>query len=543
MQQETLEFDVLIIGAGPAGLSTAIQLAKYGQQKNQTLQICVLEKSAEIGGHLLSGAILESAALTELIPNWRELNAPVEVAVSEEQFCYLNKNRSYRLPTPTVMKNHGNHIISLCELCRWLAEQATQLGVNIFPGFAAKTPLFNENKTAVIGIETSAVGLDKNAKPTERYQAGMRILAKQVVLAEGTRGSITKQIIQHFNLRQQAEPQTYALGIKELWKIPLAMHQPGKITHTVGWPLDNKTYGGGFIYHFKEQLLSIGLVLGLDYQNPYLDPFQELQRFKLHPSIKPLLQGGECISYGARTLNEGGWQCLPKLTFPGGLLVGCAAGMINVAKIKGIHNALRSGMLAAKAIVSHLNEKNVPIEINRYEHTFQHSSIARELRQARNLRAGFHHGLLPGLCYAALDYYLLRGAVPWTLHHQSDHLATKTSKHYKPINYPKPDGKITFDKLTQVFLSGTRHREDQPCHLILKNPQQATQLNLTQYAGLESRYCPAAVYEFIDLDTTPRLQINFTNCIHCKACDVKDPKNNITWQPPEGGGGPNYRLM
>lgn len=528
MQPETLSFDVLIIGAGPAGLSTAIQLAR----KQRDLQICVIEKAAEIGGHIVSGAMLETAALDALIPDWQQLDVPVNVPVMREAFYYLTKHRRYRLPVPPAMKNHGNHIISLCELCRWLAKYATQLGVHVFAGFAGQQLLFNTTKDTVIGVQTSPVGANA---------PGVRLLAKQTVLAEGARGSLSEQAIKYFNLRQQTEPQTYAIGLKELWKIPQAVHQIGTAIHTVGWPLSRDTYGGGFIYHFREQLLAIGLVVGLDYRNPYLDPFQELQQLKRHPSIKPLLQGGECLSYGARALTEGGWQSLPKLTFPGGLLVGCAAGMVNIAKLKGIHNAIRSGMLAADAIAAALPAKIS--EAVAYPHVLQQSPIADELRKVRNLRAGFRPGLLTGLCYAAVEQYLLRGAAPWTFRYQPDHVALKPASQCKPIAYPKPDNTITFDKLTQIFLSHIRHREEQPCHLHLGDPQRAITNNLAKYAAPESRYCPAAVYTFVDLDNTPRLQISAANCIHCKTCDIKDPLQNITWQTPEGGSGPNYRIL
>ncbi|OGT47360.1 MAG: electron transfer flavoprotein-ubiquinone oxidoreductase [Gammaproteobacteria bacterium RIFCSPHIGHO2_12_FULL_41_15] len=537
-----MEFDVLIIGAGPAGLSTAIHLAQCAKQNNLSLEIAILEKGSQVGAHLLSGAVMDPVGLNALIPHWQERNAPVTVKVTQDYFYYLNKKKCYRLPTPSLMKNEGNYIISLGELCRWLAEQAESLGIQLFPGFAASTLLFNDDKSAILGVQTDDRGLDRQGQPTVRYQPGLDLFAKQTIFAEGCRGSLSQQLMQHFNLREKCDPQSYAIGVKELWKIPKEKHHMGTVIHTVGWPLDSKTYGGSFIYHFKDQLISLGLVIGLDYRNPYLDPFQELQQLKRHPMMNALLQGGECISYGARALNEGGWQAIPKLVFPGGLLVGCAAGMVNVGKIKGIHNAIRSGMLAAEAILQNLTQWQQK-ELTAYQTAFNQSPIYRELYTVRNLRPGFHYGLWSGLCYAALDYFIFRGHTPWTLHFKPDHIYLQPKSRYQPMHYPKPDNKITFDKLSQVFLTATNHRENEPCHLVLKDPRLATKINFTIYGGPEVYYCPAGVYEFISDHNEVRLQINATNCIHCKTCDIKDPRQNIIWKTPEGGEGPNYQQM
>lgn len=511
MQDEKLQFDVLIIGAGPAGLATAIQLIK----NNPSLEICVIEKATHIGGHSLSGAVFEKQALSELIPNWQTLNPSLSVPVKDEKFFYMTKSHTYRLPLLASMKNTGNVIISLSELCHWLAEQATKLGVNVFSGFSGQQLILSENR--VIGVKSHECEL----------------LAKQTVFAEGTRGSLTQQVIKHFKLDKNSAPQTYAIGLKELWRITPEKHALGRVIHTVGWPLNHSTYGGGFIYHFKENLVSLGIIIGLDYKNPYLDPFQELQRFKQHPAIKSLLRGGKCVCFGARALNEGGWQSLPKLTFPGGLLVGCAAGMVDVAKIKGIHNAIRSGILAAKAIIENVESS---IEIKNYQTRFNRSVIAKELKMSRNLRPAFRKGLWSGLSYAAIDQLVFRGKAPWTFQHKHDHLALKPKENCQPIIYPKPDGKITFDKMSQIFLSNTHTNENQTCHLRIKDPEKAVS---NHYAAPETRYCPAAVYEIV----SGKLQINASNCIHCKLCDIKDPFQNIEWQTPEGGSGPNYTLM
>ncbi len=539
-KHEIMDFDIVIVGAGPAGLAAAIRLAQLSQSQQHNLSICVLEKGATVGAHSLSGAILEPSALTELIPDWSQKQAPINIAVSEDRFLYLTKKQAYHLPMPSSMKNNGNFIISLNQFCKWLAEQAESLGVQIFPGFAATKILYGSN-TEVIGVQTGDMGLDKNGQPSERFQPGIQLHAKHTLFAEGCRGELSEQLIKQFNLRAQCDPQSYGIGIKELWRIDEKKHVPGRVIHTVGWPLDQKTYGGSFLYHFENNQLAIGLVVGLDYQNPYLDPFEEFQRFKTHPAIKPLLVGGECLNYGARALNEGGLQAIPKLTFPGGLLIGCAAGFLNVSKIKGIHNAMKSGMIAAESIVANLEQLDQ--ELKSYPDKIKQSSITRELYQTRNVRPGFHKGLWPGLMYAAFDQYVCRGKAPWTFHYKPDHLSLKFAKDCHKINYPKPDGKITFDRLTQVYLSGTTHRENQPCHLLIKDPTIPIKVNLAKYDAPEQRYCPAGVYEIVQQDNEPHLQINATNCVHCKTCDIKDPEQNIVWVAPEGGSGPDYSDM
>nr|WP_233588738.1 electron transfer flavoprotein-ubiquinone oxidoreductase [Legionella sp. km535] len=537
-----MEFDVIIVGAGPAGLSAAIKLKQLAQASQKELSVCILEKGAQIGAHILSGAVLEPISLKELLPDtWQ--NAPLDTQVTQDQFYFLTEKKSYKLPTPKPMHNQGNYIISLGELCLFLAEQAESLGCEIYPGFAAAEVLFND-KNQVIGISTGNVGIDKEGKETNNFQPGMHLLAKQTLFAEGCRGQLSQYLMSRFHLRDHAQPQTYGIGIKELWQVDASRHEPGKVIHTVGWPMDHATYGGSFIYHLSKQRVAIGFVVGLDYKNPWLNPFAELQRFKTHPIIRSVLEGGERIGYGARALNEGGWQSLPKLVFPGGALIGDAAGFLNVPKIKGIHTAMQSGMLAAQACFEALiQDTSNQYELSTYPEKIKKSWLAKELYSVRNIRPGFKFGLIPGLINAAFETYITRGHSPWTLSNHADHNCLISAEKAKKINYPKPDGKLTFDKLSSVFLSNTYHEENQPCHLKLKQPKLAIDVNLKTYASPESRYCPAAVYEIVEEEQGPRLQINAQNCIHCKTCDIKDPRQNIIWHAPEGGGGPNYTGM
>lgn len=533
-QRESMEFDVVIVGGGPAGLSAAIRLA----QTNPNASVCLIDKGAAIGAHILSGAVLEPRALNELIPDWQQKNAPLETSVTTDQFAFFTEKKSFRLPTPPQMRNHGNYIISLDQFCVWLANEAEQLGVNIFPGFAGTDILIENNR--VCGILTGDKGIDKQGKPTAQFQAGMELRAKQTIFAEGCRGSLTKILIDKFNLREKADPQTYGLGIKEVWEVPAELHRPGFVSHSIGWPLDQQTYGGSFVYHFGKNLVAIGFVVGLDYQNPYLNPYEEFQRFKTHPDIYPLLAKSQRIAYGARALNEGGYQSIPKLTFPGGVLVGCAAGFLNVPKIKGIHTAMKSGMVAAENILAALDEP----ECTRYREQLQKSWLWDELYRVRNIRPAMTWGLWPGLLYAGLDTYVFRGKTPWTLKNHADYTQLKHASACKKLIYPKHDNQVTFDLLSSVFLTHSQHDENQPCHLKLKYPEKAITINFNQYASPETRYCPAGVYEIIfDEQQHPRLQINAANCIHCKACDIKDPTQNINWTPPEGGSGPQYTIM
>ena len=541
MTREKMDFDILIIGAGPAGLSAAIRLAQLAEQNKSPLNICVIDKGATVGAHILSGAVLDPQALNELIPDWHHKNAPLDTPVCQDRFVLLTEKKSIRLPTPPQMYNHGNYIISLEKLCRWLAEHAESLGVNIFPGFAATEIIYENDK--VCGVITGDKGVDRFGEPTARFQPGIELYARQTFLAEGCRGSLTKKLIEKFDLRANSDPQTYGLGIKEVWEIPTELHTAGMVIHTVGWPLDNSTYGGSFIYHLEKNLLAIGLVVGLDYKNPYLNPYEELQRLKTHPSIKPWFTNSKRIAYGARTLTEGGLQSIPKLTFPGGLLIGCAAGFLNVPKIKGIHNAMKSGMVAAESVFADL-QKNQLSECENYPANLKKTWLWKQLHKARNIRPAMTWGLWPGLIYSAIDTYIFAGHAPWTFHNHADYKQSKPADQCTKIEYPKHDNQITFDLPSSLFLANISYVENQPYHLKLADRQLAIDVNYKIYASPEQRYCPAGVYEIVYNESQmPRLQINGGNCIHCKACDIKDPSQNITWNPSEGGSGPQYEMM
>jgi len=539
MERESMEFDVVIVGAGPAGLAAAIRLRQLALDHGREVSVCVLEKASELGAHTLSGAVLEPRALNELIPDWQDKGAPLNTPASSDRFMYLTAKRAFPMPTPPQMKNHGNYIISLGNLVKWLGEQAEALGAEIYPGFAAAELLHHEDGS-IKGIATQPMGLGRDGQPKANFEPGVELHARYTLLAEGCRGSLTRELEEQRKLREGKDPQTYGIGIKELWEVAPDQHQPGLVLHTIGWPLDARTYGGSFLYHLENNQVAVGFVIGLDYQNPYLAPFEEFQRFKTHPAIRTTFEGGRRICYGARALNEGGFQSIPELVFPGGALIGCAAGFLNVPKIKGNHTAMKTGMLAAEAAFEALAKDGGPL-LSNYPEAVRNSWVHDELYRVRNIRPSFRFGLWPALAYAGLDTYLLRGKAPWTLHHHADHTATRPAREFKPIAYPKPDGKLTFDRLSSVYISNTNHDEDQPVHLTLKDPEVPITVNLTEYDAPEQRYCPANVYEIVHGEGgEPRLQINAANCVHCKTCDIKDPRQNIVWVVPQGGDGPNY---
>ena len=549
--RESMDYDVVVVGAGPAGLSTAIRLKQLAAEQGQEISVVVLEKGSEPGAHILSGAVMDPRALNELLPNWKELGAPLHQPVTGDDVLFLTETSARRTPdflVPDCFHNEGNYVISLGAVSKWLGEQAEALGVEIFPGFTAAEVLYNE-AGAVMGVATGDQGIGKDGQPHDGFQLGMALHAKYTVFAEGARGHLGKQLIAKYQLDQGKDPQSYALGIKELWEIPADKAQPGRVVHTAGWPMDSSTYGGGFLYHLEGNKVTLGFVTGLDYQNPYLSPFEEMQRWKTHPAIRAHIDGGKRIGYGARAITAGGLLSLPKTIFPGGVLVGCDAGYLNASRIKGSHAAIKSGMLAAEALFGALTAERAHDEVVAYPVAFAQSWLYEELDRSRNFKQWFKKGNTVGALMTGIEQWLLPKLglkrPPWTVHRtEADHTRLKPAAECQPIVYPKPDGTLTFDRLSSVFISNTNHEENQPAHLTLKDASVPVNLNLARFAGPEQRYCPAGVYEYVrNDDDSERLQINAQNCVHCKTCDIKDPSQNIVWVTPEGGGGPNYSGM
>ena len=550
--RESMEYDVVIVGAGPAGLSTAIKLKQLAEKAGQEISVVVLEKGSEPGAHILSGAVMDPISMNELFPNWKELGAPLNQPVTADEVLVLTEGGAIATPQaliPNNFHNHGNYVISLGSVTRWLGQQAEALGVEIFPGFAAAEVLYNDDGS-VKGIATGNLGIDKSGEPTGDFQLGMELHGKYTIFAEGARGHLGKQLIAKFQLDAGRDPQTYGIGVKEVWEIDPQRHQPGFVMHTAGWPMDNSTYGGAFLYHMEDNKVSLGFITGLDYANPYLSPFEEFQRWKTHPNIRWYLESdaskgikpGKRLGYGARAIAAGGLLSLPKTVFPGGALVGCDAGYLNVSRIKGSHAAIKTGMLCAEAAYDALVAGRQHDELSAYPEAFEKSWLFDELNKSRNFKAWFKKGLTTATLMNGIEQFVLRGHIPWTLHRDKpDHAYLKPAAECQPIVYPKPDGKLTFDRLSSVFISNANHEENQPAHLTLKDASVPVSINLAKYAGPEGRYCPAGVYEYVKTDDgADRLQINAQNCVHCKTCDIKDPTQNIVWVTPEGGGGPNY---
>ena len=554
MQRDAVDYDLVIVGGGPAGLAAAIRAKQLSQAIGAELSVCLVEKAAEIGGHILSGAVIDPRGLQELIPDWEKQGAPLNTPVTQDQFLFLSEKGQTRVPTallPSCFKNHGNYIASLSDLVKWLGQQAEALGVEIYPGFAAAELLYNP-QGEVCGIATGNMGVGKDGKPTNQFQPGMELRARYTLFAEGSRGHLGRQLIERFNLNRNADPQSYAIGIKELWQVSPEQSKPGLVVHTAGWPLDSQTYGGSFLYHLNNQQVSIGLVVGLNYRNPWLSPFEELQWLKSNPAIGQTLEGGKRLGYGARAITAGGLNSLPELIFPGGALIGCEAGFLNASRIKGSHAAIKTGMLAAEACVQALQQSESPALLTDYPKTFKTSWLYDELYRARNFKPAMSKGLWLGTLLVGIDQTLFGGRAPWTMHNRKpDHAYLEPADQHSPIQYPKPDGLLRFDRLSSVFLSNTNHEENQPAHLTLKDNAVPVALNLTRYAGPEARYCPAGVYEYLNDQGQPvvtpgdgaQLRINAQNCVHCKTRDIKDPSQNIVWVSPEGGGGPNYAGM